>query len=68
MKCRVCKCTQERACDNGCGWAPKRGDLCTNCAAIVEALRDYAQVAWSFNKAGLLREVFATDNATGAAS
>lgn len=35
MKCRVCKCTQERACDNGCGWfAP---GLCTTCARMVDA-------------------------------
>ncbi len=58
MKCRVCKCTYERACDNGCGWARGQGDLCTNCAAIVEAIRDYNEVAWSFNWAGLKREVF----------
>jgi len=37
MKCRVCKCTQERACANGCGWAAPF--LCTNWPAIVEAIR-----------------------------
>lgn len=57
MKCRVCKCTYERACANGCGWAQGRGDLCTNCAGIVEALSDYVEVACSFNQAGLLREM-----------
>lgn len=29
--CRMCGCTQNDACDVGCGWA--QGDLCTACAA-----------------------------------
>lgn len=65
MKCRVCKCTHERACDNGCGWAPGQGDLCTNCAQIIKALRQYAGIAYSFNRAGLMREVLDAAPARG---
>jgi len=54
-KCRVCKCSEERACDNGCGWAGP--GLCTNCAEIVEALAEYVEVAYRFNQAGLMREL-----------
>jgi hypothetical protein len=57
MRCRVCKCTQERACGNGCGWAPGQGDLCTNCADIVKTLGNYVEVAYRFNVTGLLREL-----------
>jgi hypothetical protein len=28
--CRVCGCTDERACDGGCIWA--EADLCSRCA------------------------------------
>ncbi len=56
MKCRVCKCTYERACANGCGWAPGEGDLCTNCAAVVEAIREYREVAYRFSWAALKQE------------
>jgi len=28
--CRACGCTQDRACEGGCGWA--KADLCTACA------------------------------------
>jgi hypothetical protein len=31
--CRVCRCSEEDACDGGCGWAEP--DLCTAC--VVEA-------------------------------
>ncbi len=55
MKCRVCKCTYERACDNGCGWAAP--GLCTNCVEISEAIRDYREVAYSFSLRALMREV-----------
>jgi len=57
MKCRVCHCTYERACDNGCGWAPGEGDLCTNCAQIVEAIRDYRELAYWFSWARLRKEL-----------
>jgi len=55
MKCRVCKCTHERACDNSCGWATE--ELCTNCAKMAEALREYAEVVYRFSAAALLKEM-----------
>lgn len=56
MKCRVCKCTQERACANGCGWARGEGDLCTNCAVIAEMIREYREVAYRFSLTRLMAE------------
>ena len=29
LKCRICGCTQDRACAGGCSWFDK--NLCTNC-------------------------------------
>lgn len=55
--CRVCRCTEERACDGGCSWVPvERGlglrddvpiaPLCSACAGtegdVVEATRRIA--------------------------
>jgi hypothetical protein len=56
MKCRVCHCTYERACANGCDWARGEGDLCTNCARVVEAIREYREVAYWFSWARLRAE------------
>jgi hypothetical protein len=64
MRCRVCKCTQERACDNGCGWAPGLGDLCTNCAQIVEVIRVYSGLAYRFSWAALKRETITQSQPT----
>lgn len=30
--CRVCRCSEDDACDGGCAWAEP--DLCTSCAAV----------------------------------
>ena len=64
-QCRVCKCTEERACDNGCGWAGP--GLCTNCAEVVEALAKYVHVAYSFNQTGLMRELYESERRAGMA-
>ncbi len=32
--CRVCGCTDDRACEGGCGWSAR--DLCDRCAPFVE--------------------------------
>ena len=56
MKCRVCKCTEDRACANSCSWAPGEGDLCTNCAAVVEAISHYREVAYRFSLIRLMAE------------
>jgi len=36
--CRVCGCTQDRACPGGCGWETADRDLCTACADRVWAI------------------------------
>jgi hypothetical protein len=47
-RCRFCRCTEDRACTGGCGWAtdeqlreagiePMEGDVCTACVAKAEA-------------------------------
>jgi hypothetical protein len=42
MKCRVCGCTEQRACDGGCSWV-NGADICSICAAAVEALRNWLE-------------------------
>lgn len=37
--CFVCGCTQEDACDEGCGWANIKQTLCTACAPLDESER-----------------------------
>lgn len=33
-KCRVCGCTDERACSGGCAWVKGEPDLCTLCVNV----------------------------------
>lgn len=33
--CQRCGCTEEHACEGGCGWADDQEDLCTECAAAI---------------------------------
>lgn len=56
MRCRVCYCTYEKACANGCDWARGEGDLCTNCAEVVEAIRHHREVVYWFSWARLRKE------------
>ena len=57
MKCRICNCTEMRACRGGCSWvvvnsdvrnvgAPKEVDVCTRCVPreIRRALEDFPTV------------------------
>lgn len=37
-KCRVCGCTDNHACPNGCEWSDIDETLCTVCEDAVEAL------------------------------
>lgn len=55
-RCRVCGCTQMDGCPGGCGWAPGQGNLCTICAAAIEALRQWRENARRANVAALMRE------------
>lgn len=41
-KCRVCGCTDERACPGGCWWVEV--DLCSRCAAEIDKRRQRRQV------------------------
>lgn len=36
-KCRICGCTEDRACEGGCSWADEAQTLCTNCKATSPA-------------------------------
>lgn len=33
--CRICGCTNDRACIGRCGWADKRHTVCTRCAERI---------------------------------
>lgn len=57
LRCRVCGCTEREACAGGCGWEPGEHDLCTVCAAAIEAVRGWMEHARRANKAALWREV-----------
>ena len=37
--CRWCRCTYERPCANGCGWADRAQTLCTACVPLDKTLR-----------------------------
>lgn len=63
-KCKICHCTEERACENSCSWATakqmkelKTAPLCSNCAHILEELRAYQAVAWDFRTGALMNAV-----------
>ncbi len=36
--CRVCGCTDDHACPQGCAWADKDHTLCTACADVAEKI------------------------------
>lgn len=55
MKCRLCKCTDNNACDPPCGWAEE--NLCTSCAFVAEQIRDWIRGAVRPSFAALKREV-----------
>lgn len=40
-RCRWCRCTHERPCPEGCGWANRTKTLCTACVAFDAALRTF---------------------------
>lgn len=55
MRCRVCGCTDERACAGGCSWVD--GDICSGCFRVAEALREWMESANRASWAALRREV-----------
>lgn len=52
-KCRVCGCTDERACPVGCSWI--KADLCSVCAEFGEALYRFMDSTWHPSLAGIQR-------------
>ena len=54
VKCRVCGCTDVRACDPPCSW--REDDLCSGCDDAVKHLMYWAEGANKANKFALLRE------------
>jgi hypothetical protein len=55
-RCRVCKCTEEEACNPPCGWATGGGNLCTTCADAIRALFEWRGAAHHPHVTALLRE------------
>ena len=55
-RCRVCGCTEERACFPPCSWEPGQADLCTSCADTVYAVGEWLQNAVRPSFAALKRE------------
>ncbi len=51
--CRVCGCTDARACEGGCWWLDERDDLCSSCAAaqshVVRRTRYFSLVIATCN-------------------
>lgn len=56
MKCRLCSCTDEHACDGGCSWVPGEGNLCSVCYEIVLAVKEWLESARRPSWAALKRE------------
>jgi len=54
MRCRVCGCTEENACNPPCGWA--FANLCTNCSSVASAIAEWMDSAVRANFTGLIRE------------
>lgn len=51
-RCRICGCTERRACSPPCSWANARHDLCSNpnCVGIAELLGIGQQMSnWFYN-------------------
>jgi hypothetical protein len=40
--CRWCRCTYDRPCANGCGWADRAQTLCTECVPLDKAMQTMA--------------------------
>lgn len=54
MKCRVCGCSEERACAGGCLWV--EADLCSTCEEAIDVLAAYMDNAYRFYPGRLVAE------------
>lgn len=63
-RCKICRCTYDRACANSCSWASaaqskalETSPLCSNCAEILERLIAYSSVAYEFRTGAIMNAV-----------
>lgn len=52
-KCRICSCTEGRACVGACSWV--ESDLCSTCDEAIEAIVQHAEVAYKFRPQKLIK-------------
>lgn len=59
LPCRICGCTEERACPDGCAWV--KGDriddkpICTTCDDFKTWLEDYVNACHKVDEGSLVR-------------
>jgi len=56
--CRVCGCTDDNACEQGCWWVDEEHTLCSSCggtpADLAYALKDIARLRGKYRRPGLI--------------
>lgn len=57
MRCRMCGCTDNNACNPPCSWAPGRSNLCSSCLVVAAVVAAWEEIAVKANFAALKREV-----------
>lgn len=55
-RCRLCKCTEDEACNPPCGWDPDDSSICTNCGIAVNVLANWLISAVRPSVSALIRE------------
>lgn len=53
VACRICGCTQDRACSSGCSWAEP--DLCSTCYDFRNELQQFMEDGYRVTKQSLAR-------------
>lgn len=61
--CRICKCTGERGCPGGCGWADKAHTLCSICQSMIVEMMGYLDLCYSVSLASVKRLLAEAKNA-----
>jgi hypothetical protein len=56
VKCRVCGCTEDRACDPPCSWVDGEADLCTTCGETLLQMRAWFEDCWKPSWRNLMKE------------
>ena len=57
QKCRVCGCSEDRACWPPCSWVKGQGDICSTCNDAVRSLQEYFAAALFYRPGALMTEV-----------